>query len=196
VISSQGADTVWLCEKLATASRQRAIQRENGRIGAIGHPFIERRPQAFGGLEFRRARREEREMETWREVKFRRAMPRGPIEDQENFFCAANAFGVSKGRQGDLHGGGVDGGQDQPTRPAIAGMDKAVHVTPFVPMGADGNRSVSPSRPHAPDDRLQASARLVMRPDFDGRVRNGTPQGRDLLPELFLNACCCAGGAA
>lgn len=187
---------VWLGEELATASRQRAIRHENGCIGAIGHSFIKRRPQAFGGLEFRRAGREEREMETWREMEFGRAMPGSAIDDQDNFFFAAHAFGVSKGRQGDLHGGGVDGGQDQPVRSAISRMDKAIHITPFIPMSADGDWPVPPSRPHAPDDRLQSSASLVMRPNFDDCLGNGAPKGRDLLPELFLKASRCAEGAA
>lgn len=187
---------VWLCEELATAARQRAIQRVNGRIGAIGHLFIERRPQAFGGLEFRRARREEREVEAVGEAEFGRAMPGCPIHHQHNMFSAAHALDLGEGSQRDLHSCRVDSGQDQPLRPAINRVDKPIHIAPFIPMGADGDRPLSPARPHAPDDRLQSSARLVMRPDFEVRLRNGTPKGRDLLPELFLKACCCAADAA
>jgi len=196
MISGQSVYAVRLREELATAPAQRAIQSLNSGIGTICDAFIEGRPQAFGGLEFGGAWREEHEMEAARQAEFGSAMPRRAIDDQDDFFVAAHTFGMRKRGQRDLHGRRVHGRQDQPARPTGSGVNKAIHIAPFVAVGTDGDGSVPPARPHPAHDRLQAAPGLIMRPDFDGRTGPRAPEGGHLSPELFLKARCCAGEAA
>jgi hypothetical protein len=60
------------------------------------------------------------------------------------------------------------------------------------------DRRGGPLAVEAPDfvqDRLQADAVLVDRPEFDTRLRVGGRDRLDDRPQLFLKAACCSGSA-
>ncbi len=75
-------------------------------------------------------------------------------------------------------------------------MDEAIDPGPCVAGIAPGHRSLSARRPDAAQDRLQAQARLVLRPRLHrGDAGQGAQQG-DMRVQALRNAACSAAVAA
>jgi hypothetical protein len=75
-------------------------------------------------------------------------------------------------------------------------MDEAEEVAPVV---AVLDRSAGPPPVEAPDlleDRFQADAVLVDRPELDARLREGGRDRLDERPNVFLNSACWCGSAS
>ena len=74
-------------------------------------------------------------------------------------------------------------------------MDEADEVAPLVPMLHRRERALSVKTPDFVEDRFQADAMLVDRPEFDA----GAGEGRHDFPEewadLFLKPACSTGSA-
>ena len=72
-------------------------------------------------------------------------------------------------------------------------MDEADEVAPFVAMLHWGDRAVSLGRPDPTQDRLEANAMFIDRPQLDLRLGEGRRHLADERPQLFLNCSWAAG---
>ena len=84
----------------------------------------------------------------------------------------------------------VDAVGDEPHDLARGGPDEAVQIKPLVAVMAAGGRTAAAWRPDLAQDRFQAEAVFIERPDFDRNRRLGALELADAGLELFLNRAC------
>ena len=156
---------------------------------AISHAFIRERPQAFTGLQFRRIRRQEEQVDALRNDEVRTAMPASSIQHQQDPFVLPGSHRPSKVRQRNRKHLHRHGWQQQPLRLSGNRMDKTVDVKPLVAVMDRDAWTGSFPHPDAAQDRFQTDAMLIGRPQFNGGLGEGLLQFFYLLRKFFLKAC-------
>ena len=118
------------------------------------------------------------------------------IYNEHYVLARAAPFGTHDFVEGQLHSPRIDVREEAPLGSAIAGVDESVDLAPLIAVRADRPWALAPARPHAPNDGLEPSPGLLVRPHFHPGPGMRGAHGGYRAPELFLNACCCAGVAA
>ena len=117
-------------------------------------------------------------------------MPACAVEYQDDVLVGTGADLGGERRQQCAEQGGVDAIGDEPHDLASCWPDEAIKIRPLVAVMAAGGRAAAAWRPDLAQDRFQAEAVFVERPDFDRNRRFGTLEFADAGLELFLNRAC------
>jgi hypothetical protein len=156
----------------------------------IDDGLVRQRPQAFGGLDLGRIRRQEHQFNALRNHQIPSDMPARAVEHQDDVLVGAGAdLGGERGQER-AEQGGVDAIGDEPHDLAGGWSDEAVQIKPLIAVMAVGGRTAAAWRPNLAQDRFQAEAVFVERPDFDRDRRFGALELADASLELFLNRPC------
>ena len=115
-------------------------------------------------------------------------MPARAVEHQDDVLVGAGARVGGERRQERAEQRGVDAIGDEPHDLARGGPNEAVQIEPLVAVMAAGGWTAATRRPDLAQDRFQAEAVFIERPDFDRDRRVGALELADL--ELFLNRAC------
>ena len=113
-------------------------------------------------------------------------MPACAVEHEDDVFVGAGADLGGERRQQR----GVDAIGDEPHNLAGGWPDEAIEIEPLVAVVATGDGTAAARRPDLAQDRLQAEAVFIERPDLDRNRRVGTLELADAGLELFLNRAC------
>src|SRR3954467_178601 len=117
-------------------------------------------------------------------------MPASAVEHEDDVFVGAGAGLGGERRQQRAEQRGVDAIGDEPHNLAGGGPDEAVQIEPLVAVVAAGGRTASARCPDLAQDRFQAEAMFIERPDLDRNRRFGALELDDPGLELFLNRAC------
>jgi hypothetical protein len=164
---------------------------------AIGERSIRERPEMFGGLELRRIRRQEEQVDMLGDAQLEAGMPASAIQDEHDLLLRAGAALTRERGQFHFEERNTDrGGQGKDGTPR-GGMDEAhkIAIAPIVAMLHRRGGPLGVEAPYLLEDRLQPDAVLVDGPEFDTRLRVGGRDRLDDRPQLFLQAACCSGSA-
>src|SRR3954471_15724241 len=156
----------------------------------IDDRLVRQRPQAFGGLDLWRVRWQEHQFNAFRNHQILGDMPARAVEHQNDALVGAGARLGGERRQERAEQRGVDAIGDEPHDLARGRPDEAVQIEPLVAVMAAGGRTAATWRPDLAQDRFQAEAVFVERPDFDRDRRVGALELADAGLELFLNRAC------
>ena len=156
----------------------------------IDDGLVGQRPQAFGGLDLGRVRWQEHQFNALRNHQIPGDMPARTIKHQDDVRVGTGADLGGERRQERAEQGGVDAVGDEPHDLAGGGPDEAVQIKPLVAVMATGDGAAAAGRPDLAQDRFQAEAVFVERPDLDRDRRVGALELADAGLELFLNRAC------
>jgi len=145
----------------------------------IGNGLVRQRPQAFGGLDFRRICRQEHEFDAFGNLQGFGHMPAGLIEHEDDVLAGTGPHFSGEGRQDRAEQGGVDAINDEPDHRPGGRADKAIEIQPLVPVMAIGDRAAPAGCPDFAKDRLQAEPVFIKRPDFNRYRGLRAPEFRD-----------------
>ena len=156
----------------------------------IDDRLVGQRPQAFGGLDLWRVRGQEHQFNALRNLQILGDMPARAVEHHDDVPVGTGADLGGERRQERAEQGGVDAVGDEPHDLAGGGPDEAVQIEPLVAVMTAGGRTAAAWRPNLAQDRFQAEAVFIERPDFDRDRRVGALELTDAGLELFLNRAC------
>jgi len=156
----------------------------------IDDRLVRQRPQAFGGLDLGRVRWQEHQFNALRNHQIPGDMPARAVEHQDDVLVGTGADLGGERRQERAEQGGVDAVGDEPHDLARGWSDEAVQIKPLVAVMAPGNGAAATRRPDLAQDRFQAEAVFIERPDLDRNRRFGTLKFADAGLKLFLNRAC------
>ena len=114
---------------------------------AIGHAFVDERPEAFGWLQLWRVGRQEHQVDPVGHLQVRRCVPSGFIEHQEDSLVGTGADYVGEVGEHDGHRTCRDAGADDVDRLSRLRLDEGVEVAPLVETGGRRDRPMVPSSP-------------------------------------------------
>jgi hypothetical protein len=134
---------------------------------AIGNGLPGQRPETFGRLEFRGVGGQDVQLDAFGDLKVRRDVPSGTVDDQQHRLVAAGPDFRGEGSEDGAEQGGVDGVGQEPDDLARGRSDEAVDIEPLVAVMPMGNRAAAPPGPDCAKDRLQAEPLFVKGPDFN-----------------------------
>src|SRR3954462_5593773 len=117
-------------------------------------------------------------------------MPASAVEHEDDVFVGAGADLGGERRQQRAEQRGVDAIGDEPHNLAGGWPDEAIEIEPLVAVVATGDGAAAARRPDLAQDRLQAEAVFVERPNFDRAGRFGALELADAGLKLFLNRAC------
>src|SRR3954470_22124059 len=117
-------------------------------------------------------------------------MPASAVEHEDDVFVGAGADLGGERRQQRAEQRGVDAIGDEPHNLAGGGPDEAIEIEPLVAVVATGDGTAAARRPDLAQDRLQAEAVFVERPNFDRAGRFVALKRAQLKLELFLMPAC------
>ena len=113
-----------------------------------------------------RVRGQEHQFNAFRNFQILGDMPARAVEHQDDVLVGAGAdLGGERGQER-AEQGGVDAVGDEPHDLARGGSDEAVQIKPLVAVMAAGGRTAAAWRPDLAQDRFQAEAVFVERPDL------------------------------
>ena len=169
-----GADALALTLQLGAAGKLRVLQFLNAGEMPVDQDRIGERPQMLGGLELRRVGWQEEQMDVIGNPESQARMPASPIQDEDNLLVRACSCLPSKGSELYLEEGNTHAGRQMKDGAAEGGMDEAHEVAPGEAVAHHGERSLPNRRPDAAQQRFQADAMFVGRPQFDLRLGKGS----------------------
>jgi hypothetical protein len=117
-------------------------------------------------------------------------MPARGVEHQDDVLVHAGTHLGGERGQERAEQRGVDAVGDEPHDLARGGPDEAIEIKPLVAVMATGDGAAAAWRPDLAQDRFQAEAVFVERPDFDRDRRVAALELSDAGLELFLNRAC------
>ena len=120
-----------------------------------------------------RVRGQEHQFNAFRNFQILGDMPARAVEHQDDVLVGAGAHLGGERGQERAEQGGVDAVGDEPHDLARGWSDEAVQIKPLVSVMAAGGRTAAAWRPDLAQDRFQAEAVFVERPDFDRDRRFG-----------------------
>jgi len=156
----------------------------------IDDGLVGQRPQAFGGLDLWRIRRQEHQFNALRNHQIRGDVPARAVEHQDDVLVGTGADLGGERRQQRAEQRGIDAVSDEPHDLARGGPDEAVQIEPLIAVMAAGGRTAAARRPDLAQDRLQAEAMFIERPNLDRNRRFAALELTDAGLELFLNRAC------
>ena len=123
-------------------------------------------PEMFGGLQFGRVRGQKEQVDVLGDPEVDAGMPARPIEHQHDLLGGtgsrlASELGQLHLKHRDAHGGG-----QMKERPTGGGMDEADEVAPGKAVLHHCHWPLTDRRPDAPQERFQADAMLIGRPQL------------------------------
>jgi len=157
-----------------------------GRDKGVGRCLADQGPEFLGGLQFGRVRREKVRVDTCGPNDVLARMEAGPIEHQNDAIRFTRTDRISKVLECDAERRRVHRGQEQTLHIASRWANKAIDVDPFVSVMLPSNGPHAPGGPDAPGRWLQAYARLVLRPEREGRPGEELADDVDDCGEVFL----------
>ena len=113
-------------------------------------------------------------------------MPARTVEHQDDVLVGAGAHLGGERRQERAEQGGVDAVGDEPHDLARGWSDEAVQIKPLVAVMATGDGAAATRRPDLAQDRLQAEAVFIERPDLDRNGRSRAQQSADAGLQIFF----------
>jgi hypothetical protein len=108
-------------------------------------------------------------MDMLRHAQFGAGVPARPVQDEHDLFACACSHGSGKCRQLHLKERDGDSRGEMEDRATGTGMDKADEVAPRVAVLHRRERPLAVETPDLVQDRLEANAVFVDRPEFDLR---------------------------
>jgi hypothetical protein len=173
----RGADQIGTGLERHTAGGLNVFELVDGGKVAIHQDGIGQGPEVLGRLQFRGIRWQEQEMDVLGHAQTLRLVPARAIQDEHDLLGGARSHALCKGHQlrfeeGDAHRGG-----QMKHRTPGGGMHEAHEIAPLIAV-LDGRKGpLSVKTPDFVQDRFQADAMLIDRPELDRRLRE---RGRDL----------------
>src|SRR3954465_7939664 len=113
-------------------------------------------------------------------------MPASAVEHEDDVFVGAGADLGGERRQQRAEQRGVDAIGDEPHNLAGGWPDETIEIEPLVAVVATGDGTAAARRPDLAQDRLQAEAVFVERPNFDRAGRFGALKLGDAGLKLFF----------
>jgi len=154
---------------------------------AVGDSLPCQRPETFGRLDLGRVGGQDVQLDAFGDLKVRRDVPSGTIDDQQHRLVAAGADFRGEGSEDGAEQGGVDGVGQEPDDLARGRPHEAVDIEPLVAVMPLGNRAAAPPGPDFAKDRLQAEPLFVKGPDFNRAGRLFQSEFGDPGSKFFLN---------
>jgi hypothetical protein len=112
-------------------------------------------------------------------------IPASPVQYQHDAPIRASAYCLRKMRESNAEDLAISRRQQEPLARSCFWMDEPIHVQPLIALLHANNWTMPSTRPDAPDDRLEADAMLIHRPQLHLCIRISV---LDLL-DLRLPAC-------
>jgi hypothetical protein len=191
----RGANTLRLVLEGETARRLRVLQLVNRGKVAIDERGIGERPQVLSRLKFGGIGWQEEHVEVLRNLKHETGVPASPIQHEHNLLGRTRADGAGERRSLHREERDRDGGRQMKDGPPRSGMNKAHQIAPCIAVLHRSHRPLPAWRPHTAQDRLEADAVFVGRPDFDCGLRESLRYAAQERAEVFLKAACACGSA-
>ena len=140
---------------------------------AVDERRVGQRPEVLGGLQFGRVRRQEEQVDVLGHAQALEACQ--PARSRTRTICLAGtrAHLAGKGGQLDLEERDAHAGRQMEEGASRGGMDEADEVAPGEAVLHEGDRALANRRPDATQERLEADAMLVGRPQLDRGVGKG-----------------------
>lgn len=154
----------------------------------VDQRLVEEFPQMFGRLQLGTVRRLEDEPDAVGDAEVVRPMPTGIVELQHDALGGASADILGKIGEDRLEHLFANRCGNVPYRLASRRFDEAGDIQPFEAVLAKRYGTLALPRPDAPDDRLQADAVFIGRPQLDGRLGMLKRLRLDGAFKLFLSA--------
>ena len=133
-----------------------------------------------------RVRWQEHQFNAFRNFQILGDMPARAVEHQDDVLVGPTS--AANDARSALNSAVLTG--DEPHDLARGWPDEAVQIKPLVAVMATGDGAAAAGRPDLAQDRFQAEAVFVERPDFDRDRRVGALELADAGLELFLNRAC------
>ena len=150
-------------------------------------------PEMFGGLQFGRVRGQKEQVDVLGDPEVDAGrFPARPIEHQHDLLVGASTRLARELGQLHCKHGDADGGGQMKERPTGGGMDEADEVAPGKAVLHHRHRPLTDRRPDAPQERLQADAMLIGRPQLDLGVGERRRHCLQQRPYFFLKLSCCS----
>jgi hypothetical protein len=183
-------DLIWVVTEDAASLGKNLIEFLQRLKVFIDDWLIRQRPQAFGGLDLWRVRRQEHQFNALRNHQILGDVPARAVEHQDDVLVGTGADLGGERRQQRPEQRGVDTVGDEPHDLAGSGPDEAIKIEPLVAVMAAGGRTAAARCPDLAQDRFQPEAVFVERPDLDRNRRFGALEFGDASLELFLKRIC------
>lgn len=162
----------------------------------VRHRFPHRRPEPLSRVQLRRVRGQEPERQSLRQRQPLARVPSRAIHDEDDPMCAIDADIMGERRECRLHRRNVHPRHGEPVRRARRRMDEGVDPQPLVARVDPRDRSLPARRPDPPQHRLQAQARLILRPRLHARHTRHRAQHGDMRVQALRKAACSSAVAA
>ena len=162
---------------------------------AVRQGGVGQRPEMLGGLQLRRIRRQEQQVDMVGDAQLAAGMPPGAIQDEHDLLVWAGADLARELGQFHFEERNGDTRRQMKAGAPRGGMHKTDEIPPIVAVLDRSRWAHAVETPHLLEDRFQPDAVLIDRPELDARLGG---RGRDRLddrPQLFLNSVCCSGSA-
>ena len=117
-------------------------------------------------------------------------VPAGAVQDEHELFVWPGSRLPGKRGEFHLEERDADAGRQMEEGSARGGMHKADQIAPFEAVAHRSERSLPDRRPDPTQERLEANAMLVHRPQLDLRLREGGRHRAHQRPQLFLKVSC------
>ena len=158
--------------------------------------FVDKAPQAFGGLEFGAVGRQVDQPYACGNFETGFGVPSGIVENDDDDALFARADFSGEGVEQRLKHWLGDAVADVPDSFAARWRYEGGDIEPFVAVMAWRERALSARCPDAAQHRLQADTVLVRGEDFNARLRMSGLLFGDRLAKFFLKAAASSGVAA
>jgi len=146
----------------------------------------------LSGLELGRVGGQEQQVDMLRHPQARAGVSPRPIEHQDDLLRRAGPHLAGEGSELHLEEGYRDTGGQVEEGATTGGMHEAHQRAPGEAVAHQRGGSPPNRRPDPPQERLQADAVLVGRPQLDARLGEGRRDGGQERTDLFLKSACCS----
>jgi hypothetical protein len=174
------ADAVWLRLEASAACELHVLEFLNRGELPVDQAGVGQGPEMLGRLELGRVRRQEQQMDMLGDAQPLAGVPACAIQDQHDLLGRTRPNGPREGGELDFKECDADAGGQVEDGAARGRMHKPDEVAPCEAVPHWCHRTLANRRPHAAQQRFQADAMFVGRPQLDACARKG---GRDLAEQ-------------
>ena len=162
---------------------------------AIDQRGVGQRPEMFSRLEFRGIGRQQEQMDMRRDAQMAGSVLPRPIQYEHDLFGRSSTNFPSELREFDLEQRDIDGGCQMEHRPPRGWVDEPDQIAPGIAVLHWRQGTPAVETPDFVQDRFQANAVFIHRPEFHLRLGKRGGYLAQQGPQLFLNASCAAASA-
>ena len=160
-------DEAWLLLEGQAPLGLHCLQGVEALEAPVGERLIGEGPEVLGGLQLRRIRRQEHQVDALGNLHRLAGVPARPIEHQDDPLLWSRSPIASKGGEHLAEEDSRDGGQQPPLGLARTRADETTDIEPLVALLDGGDGACADRGPNLPDQGQEPDAMLVGSPELD-----------------------------